>query len=207
MRLVLAIGMAAAILVTYLVITDRARLAKRLEQVERAQAAARQERESAPAATAALPPLELLARAVGTVPVVAAPAASAPVAKEPNAPVEEAADPGPSKEEFSASLDDFFAQQPPSTSNSRTLRSTLQDWFAKLQLPAANLPEVDCRGSMCKAEFPKLDEAHARDLLMQVTSLGWPGPLTAFMVDGNNGAKQVRLFAAAAGSPLPMPHG
>jgi len=207
MKVFIAVGLAAAIFTGYLVISDHNRLVKRLEKIEQSERAVTGE--GAEQKTPAVPtPLAVLAQTLPSMPVVLAPpVASAAAAAPPSDADEAAVDPGPNKEEFSASLDDFFARQPVATASSRTLRSDLQAALGKLQLPEAALPAVDCRGSMCRADFPKLDEGHARELLMQMTSIGWNGPMTAFMVEGDKGQKQVRVFAAAQGAELPLPHG
>jgi len=205
MKIFIAIGLVATLAAGYFVISDRARMVKRLEKVEK-QAAEVTDREP----VAALPiPVQISQPILQLPPEInasAAPVASAETQPIPDPPSEDAADPDAFKARASAELDEFFDHLA-KTSTTRTVQSDLQEAFGKLQLPQAPIPALDCRGSVCRAEFSKMDDALAHELLMKMTKIGWGGPMTAFITDGPQGAKSVRVFAASSGTPMPLPHG
>ncbi len=178
-----------------------------LRRLEKAEKHAIELTEKEPVPAAPMPvqisqPIIQLLPAVNTATVASAEAQ--PIATPPRE--EEEADAEAFKAQASAELEDFF-EHLAKTSTTRTVQSDLQEAFGKLQLPQAPTPALDCRGSVCRAEFSRMDDVHAHELLMKMTTIGWTGPMTAFIMDGSQGAKSVRVFAAAKGASMPMPHG
>jgi hypothetical protein len=190
---------------SYFAWTDHVRLSHRLEQVEqRQQAASASEFPSDPRPTPI--PVAVLASPVAqapSAPVSPSPAASANEGTE-TATVD-AVDPGPSKEQFSATLEDFFGKLSTTAPGAAATRSQLVEAMGKLQLGSATPPALDCRGAWCRADFDKLDESQGRELLRQIQTIGWNGPLTAFMIDDDRGGKSLRMYTAQPGAQLPMP--
>ena len=203
MKLLFVIGLAATLATIYFVISDRTRMMKRLDTVEKS-AAEQAEKEATP--SVAIPvqtsqPIIQLAPAVSAAAVASAEAPSFPAASTEGEP-----DPEAFKAQASAELEQFFEHLTKS-STTRIVQSDLQEAFGKLQLPNAPNPDLDCRGSVCRAEFARMDDALAHELLMRMTTIGWTGPMTAFITDGPGGAKSVRVFVASRGAQMPLPHG
>jgi len=202
MKIVFAIGLVAMLAVGYLVISDRARMARRLENIE-AHEAELTKREPLPAAPV---PVQISQPTIQLLPAAnAAPVASVeaqPIA----APPPEEEDPDAFKARVGSELNEFF-EHLAKTSTTRAVQSDLQEAFGKLQLPNAPAPALDCRGSVCRADFSSLDDPLAHQLIMRMSTIGWTGPMTAFITEDQRGAKSVRVFAAAQGAEMPLPHG
>ena len=201
MNRILVLFAAAAVLafIAYFVMTDRRRAEPRPARLERLERVGQPGR----AASQGRETVQLVERsALGEPAWAMTSAVQGARAEDPSEAVQ---DPGPDKEQYSAEIQDTFARQPV-TSTSRSVRADLSESLKNLQLADAETPTIDCRGSMCRADFADLDSGRAHDLLSQLTSITWLGPMTAFILDDERGRKSVRVFAAQKGAELRMPH-
>jgi hypothetical protein len=187
-------------LLGYFSFVERDQLTRRLDKLEHAASATRNAQDP-PSRVA---PVSVVQRmSLPQTPAVPA----ADQAPPPDASSEAAGDPGPTKEQFDSELNDYFARLPRATSRSTTTQAALTEALGKLHLEGTTiLPSIECHDAVCRADFAKLDETQGRNLIGQMRSIGWDGPLTAYIATDERGERSVRVFVAARGAQLPMPH-